>query len=109
MYLFPAFVTLLPHPQAQKGRMFVRSMAMALASAGTFIASVQFDSNFMIVAFILSAITLRSFYKFGYDKGISVLVSLVGTIARSSSGQRGDGRGGHHFIWAGRAAGIRPS
>jgi len=40
--------------QAQKGRMFVRSMAMALASAGTFIASVQ----------------LRSFYKFGYDKGI---------------------------------------
>ena len=56
--------------QAQKGRMFVRSMAMALASAGTFIASVQFDSNFMIVAFILSAITLRSFYKFGYDKGI---------------------------------------
>jgi len=56
--------------QAEKGRMLFHSSAIALASAASFVAGVQFDSNFLVLAFVLGAFALRSFYKFGYDKGI---------------------------------------
>lgn len=56
--------------QAEKSRMFIHSSSIALASAASFFAGIQFDNFFIIIAFILGFMAVKSFYSFGYDKGI---------------------------------------
>lgn len=56
--------------QVEKGRMFLSSASLALASALAFIAGIQFNGIFIIVAFFLGFLALKSFFDFGYEKGI---------------------------------------
>jgi len=56
--------------EAEKAKMFIHSSALAMASAASLVAGVQFDNVFLPVGFVLGGLALRSFYKFGYDKGI---------------------------------------
>jgi len=56
--------------QIEKSRMFLSSASLALASALSFIAGIQFNSLFIFVAFFLGFLSLKAFYDFGYEKGI---------------------------------------
>jgi hypothetical protein len=56
--------------EAEKARMFFSSSALALASGLSFVAGVQYSGMFLPLGIVLGGLALRSFYKFGYDKGI---------------------------------------
>jgi len=56
--------------EAEKARMFLSSSALALASGLSFVASAQYSGAFLPLGLVLGGLALRSFYKFGYDKGI---------------------------------------
>ncbi len=55
--------------EGEKARMLVSSSALALASGLSFVAGMQY-SLFLPVGLVLGGLAIRSFYKFGYDKGI---------------------------------------
>ena len=56
--------------EAEKARMFIFSSSLALASGLSFVAGTQYSGLFLPMGLVLGGLALRSFYKFGYDKGI---------------------------------------
>ena len=56
--------------ECEKARMFISSSALALASGLSFVAGAQYSGLFLPVGIVLGGLAIRSFYKFGYDKGI---------------------------------------
>ena len=56
--------------EGEKAKMFLSSSALALASGLSFVVGLQSSSMFFPIGIVLGGLALRSFYKFGYDKGI---------------------------------------
>ncbi len=56
--------------QTEKARMFFSASGVAAASALAFAAGAQYGGVFSMAGFVLGALALKSFYDFGYQKGI---------------------------------------
>jgi len=54
--------------QIEKGRLFVSAAALSLASAASFIAGIQYESVFLLIAFVLGFYALKAFAHYGYEK-----------------------------------------
>lgn len=56
--------------QAEKAKLFFSASSVAVAAALAFTAGIQLGDLFFPLGFFLGALALKSFYDFGYQKGI---------------------------------------